>query len=44
MNYVARINLKTGTSYRDELIDFCLKENNSIWLLVGVEYMVREKY
>lgn len=36
MNFVARINLKTNTPYRDELID--------IWLLVGAEYMVREKY
>ena len=24
MNYVARINLKTDTPYRDELINFCL--------------------
>lgn len=34
MNYVARINLKTGTSYRDELIDFCLKGEQQ-YLAIG---------
>ena len=34
MNYVARINLKTGTSYRNELIDFCLKGEQQ-YLAIG---------
>lgn len=34
MNYVARINLKTDTPYRGELIDFCLKGEQQ-YLAIG---------
>lgn len=34
MNFVARINLKTATPYRDELIDFCLKGEQQ-YLAIG---------
>ena len=34
MNFVARINLKTNTPYRDELIDFCLKGEQQ-YLAIG---------
>ncbi|CYU66846.1 Uncharacterised protein [Streptococcus suis] len=34
MEYVARINLKTGTEFRNELIDFCLKSDEQ-FLAIG---------
>lgn len=34
MKYVARVNLKTDTPYRDELIDFCLKSKKQ-YLAIG---------
>ena len=34
MEYVSRINLKTGTEFRNELIDFCLKSDEQ-FLAIG---------
>lgn len=36
MDYVARLHLKTGTDFRQGLVDFCLNRKNSMLLLVGV--------
>lgn len=36
MDYVARLHLKTGTDFRQGLVDFCLNRKNSMLLLGGV--------
>lgn len=36
MDYVARLHLKTGTDFRQGLVDFCLNSKNSMSLLGGV--------
>lgn len=41
MEYVSRINLKTATSRRNELIDFCLKSEKQ-FLAIGWSYVYKE--
>ena len=36
MDYVVRLHLKTGTDFRQGLVDFCLNSKNSMLLLGGV--------